>query len=210
MITKNFTFTIRFLTLFAILVGAGFVNSTFAQGSVASQVGKIRKLYADTNAQIAAGLKDKISGLHHAGVTVGGERDGQQWGGVGNMSDRTDFYFSCEPFNIEECDGITDARNLIVKISTEYRAAGDLHTNAEYLFNEQGELVFVYTKDAQADGKMLERRFYFEKEKLIRVVRDGKNIDRAFTEDDKTQAQDALEEVHLKKNLFVAMFAGEQ
>lgn len=197
----------QFFTLIAFLICTAHIAS--AQTGTEAQVAKIRRLYTDVNDKVAAGLKDKISGLHHAGATVGGERDGQQWGAVGNMSDRTDFYFNCEPLNIEECDGVTNARQLIVKISTEYRAAADLHTTAEYLFNDKGELVFVFTRDLQADGKWLERRFYFDKEKLIRVNRGDKNIDRAFAEDDKTGAQDALKEARRKKNLFAAIFAEE-
>lgn len=193
-----------FLFVF-LLSGAGFINQAHAQGKNTERlVAQIRKLYAETNERIAAGLEDKTSGLHHAAITIGGAKDGQSWRAVGVRNQTTEFYFNCEP-NDPECP--TDARRLIVKIIGSYQAGTSGVSRFEYLFNDKGELVFAYTSDAGGEGeKPVERRFYFVGRKLIRVIRDGKNIDGNFPRLDAEGATNAEAEARKLQNLFAMMF----
>lgn len=195
--------------VFLILISA---TASFAQ-TVEQQVAKIRQLYATTNKQIDAGLKDNTQGLHYAAWTVGGERDGQQWSGVGTMHSTDEFYFDCEPGRIEECGA--DARKLVRKIVSAYSGAADLKTRNEYLFTDKGELAFVYTSELVDVGednvsvrKTVEQRFYFAQGKLIRINQDGKNTDAKFTAEDLQKSKDALAEANHLRNIFAFAFAG--
>ena len=200
--TKKF-----FLFAFLILMTA---SGAFAQ-TVEQQVTKIRQLYVDTNKQIDEGLKDKTSGLHYAAWTIGGVRDGRQWSGVGTMHSTDEFYFDCEPGRIEECGA--DARKLVRKIVSSYTGAADLKTRNEYLFTKTGELVFVFTSELTNVGednidvrKTAEQRFYFSKGKLIRVNRNGKNVDAKFTAEDLQKSKDTLAEANRLRNIFALAF----
>lgn len=177
----------------------------FAQ-TVEQQVTKIRDLYATTNKRIDEGLKDKSSGFHYAALLIGGERDGQQWAAVGTMKTLDEFWFDGEPgFDEEENP---DVRKMIRKIVSAYAGAADLRTRSEYLFDEgSGELVFTFTTELEADGKTTERRFYFNKGKLIRVVRDGKNIDAKFSAEDFERATGESENAKQLRNKFAIVFA---
>lgn len=194
--------------LYLILFSA---SATFAQ-TVEQQVAKIRDLSAATNKQIDEGVKDKTSGLHYAAWIIGGARDGQQWRAVGTMESRDEFYFDCEPGNTEECGA--DARKLVRKIVSSYAGAADLRTRNEYLFNKSGEFVFVFTselinvdEDNTDVRKTVERRFYFAGGKLIRAVREGRNIDAKFTADDLAKAKETITEAARLRNIFALMFA---
>jgi hypothetical protein len=180
-------------------------SAGFAQ-TVEQQAARIRNLYAATNKRIDEGLKDKVSGLHYAARAIGGERDGQQWAAVGTMKKLDEFWFDGEPgFNEEENP---DARKMIRKIISTYAGAADLRTRSEYLFDaETGEFVFAFTTERGADGKTTERRLYFHKGKLIRVTRDGKNVDAKFSADDLSAAQIELDTAKRLKNLFALMMA---
>ncbi len=197
-----------FLFVFLILITA---NGAFAQ-TVEQQVTNIRQFYTDTNKQIDEGLKDKTSGLHYAAWTLGGERDGRQWSGVGTMRSTDEFYFDCEPGKIEECGA--DARKLVRKIVSSYTGAADLKTRNEYLFTKTGELVFVFTSELVNVGednidvlKTVEQRLYFSKGRLIRVSREGKNVDAKFTAEDLQKSKDALAEATRLRNIFALAFA---
>jgi len=180
-------------------------SAGFAQ-TIEQQVTKIRNLYAATNKRINEGIKDKISGLHYAARTIGGERDGQQWAAVGTMKKIDEFWFDGEPgFNEKEKP---DARKMIRKIVSVYAGAADLRTRSEYLFDAKtGEFVFAFTTELGADGKTTERRLYFNKGKLIRVARDGKNVDANFSADDQNAAQLESDMAKRLKNLFALMMA---
>ena len=186
---------------FLILIGA---SAAFSQ-TVEQQATKIRQLFAATNKRIDAGLKDKTSGLHYAAWTLGGERDGQQWAAVGTMKIQDEFWFSGEPGRDEEQS--QDARKLIRKIVSAYAGAADLRTRAEYLFNDAGEMVFAFTSELDPEGKTMERRFYYAKGKLIRVTRDGKNIDRNVGNEDEQLATNAMTDAKKLQNIFALMFA---
>ncbi|HEX9961263.1 MAG TPA: hypothetical protein VGB00_10045 [Pyrinomonadaceae bacterium] len=177
----------------------------FAQ-TVEQQAAKIRSLYAAANKRIDEGLKDKTSGLHYAARTIGGERDGQQWAAVGTMKKLDEFWFDGElEFNEEEKP---DARKMIRKIVSLYASAADLRTRSEYLFDaETSELVFAFTTELGTGGKTIERRFYFHKGKLIRVARDGKNVDANFSAADLNAAQTESDAAKRLKNLFALMMA---
>lgn len=201
--------TFAFLGAFLIFISA---SASFAQ-SVEQQVAKIRQLYAATNKQIDAGLEDNTQGLHYAAWTIGGERDGQQWSGVGTMHSTDEFYFDCEPIRMEEC-GAKDVKKLIRKIVSTYKGASDMHTRSEYLFDEKGEFVFAYTSELADVGednvqvrKTVEQRFYFAKGKLIRLAREGKNTDARFTAEDLQKSKDALAEANRLRNIFAVAFA---
>ncbi len=198
------------ILLFAFLIFIS-ASASFAQ-TVEQQVAKIRQLYTETNKQIDAGSEDNTQGLHYAAWTVGGERDGQQWSGVGTMHSTDEFYFDCEPGRIEECGA--DARKLVRKIVSAYAGAADLKTRNEYLFTDKGELVFVYTSELVDVGednvqvrKTVEQRFYFAKGKLIRIAREGKNTDARFTAEDLQKSKDALAEANRLRNIFALAFA---
>ncbi len=187
-----FSNAVRLVAFLLLITGAACVNAAFAQGARAEeqQVTAIRKLYTEVNQRIEAGYKEKGLGLHHALYSIGGEKDGMQWRAVGNMATRTEYFFNCEPHAEEECGA--DPRKFIVKIMNSYRAAGDLASNAEYLYNDAGELVFALDTDnvSSEDGKTVERRFYFAKGKLIRLMRGAQIVSR-LTAEDQTAACDA-------------------
>jgi len=192
-----------------ILVAA---SAGFAQ-TVEQQVAKIRQLYAATNKRIDEGIKDKISGLHYAAWTIGGERDGQQWRAVGTMRSTDEFYFDCEPNDTEGCNN-SNPRNLVRKIISTYAGAKDLRTRNEYVFNEAGELVFAFTGNLTNVGedntevlKMIEQRFYFAKGKLIRVNRNDENVDAKFAAEDNAKAKNIVAETTRLRNIFALMFA---
>ncbi len=207
-----FKITVKYtLHLFALLLlinSAALINVVFGQNNrTERQVAAIRKLYTEVNECIAAGLEDHTLGLHHAMISVGGEKDGQQWRAVGTMEDRTEFYFDCEPGHTEACGA--DPRKLVVKIVTGYRGSTDLMARAEYLFNKQGELVFALVSDnlAAADGKTIERRYYFARGIMIRVVRGEQTIDRNFTAQDQAGGREAQTQTRKLRNLFALIFA---
>lgn len=191
--------------VFLILIAAG---GAFAQ-TVEQQVAKIRQITVDTNKEIDAGLKDKTSGLHYAAWTVGGARDGQQWGAVGTMQSANEYYFDCEPERLEICD-TTDIKTLVRKIVSSYQGAADLRTKSEYFFEgKTGELVFAFTSELEADGKTTERRFYFNKGKLIRLARAGKNTDANFSAEDYQKAADEAGAAKYLREIFARMFSDE-
>lgn len=192
------------LIAFLILTTA---SGAFAQ-TVEQQAAKIRQLYVETNKRIDEGLKDKSSGFHYAAWTVGGERDGQQWRAVGNMKMQDEYWFDGEPGMDGEEETASDVRKMIRKIVSVYAGAADLRTRAEYLFDEDtGELVFAFTTELEADGKTTERRLYFNRGKLIRVVRGGKNIDAKFSAADQNAAQNESDMAKRLQNLFALMMA---
>jgi hypothetical protein len=182
-------------------------SAAFSQ-SVEQQVAKIRNLANETNKRIDAGLKDKTSGFHYAAWTIGGERDGQPWAAVGNMKTTDEFWFDGEPGMGDE-EGKVDARRAVRKIVSAYAGAADLRNRSEYLLGETGELVFAFTSELDPEGKTMERRFYFAKGKLIRVVIGGKNIDRNFGNEDAQLAANAMTDAKRLQNLFALMFAEE-
>lgn len=196
----------RQILLIAFLILAG-ANINFAQ-TVEQQAAKIRAAYAATNRRIEAGAKDKELGLHYAIWTVGGERDGQQWAGVGTMKTQAEFWFDGEP-NAGEEDGETaNARKLIRKIISTYAGAADLRSRSEYVFDEAtGELIFALTSELDPERKTVERRFYYQKGKLIRLMRDGKNIDKGVGEEDRQLAAGALEDAKRLQNIFALIFS---
>lgn len=209
MIKPISNYTLRLFALLTLIVAMASLNAVLAQGARATteqQVARIRKLYGEVNATIAAGLKDHTVGLHHAMYTVGGEKDGMQWRAVGNMAIRTEYFFNCEPNDEEECG--TDPRKFIVKITNSYRAAGDLASNAEYLYDDAGELIFALDTGnvGSEDGKSVEQRFYFAGGKLIRLMR-GSQIVSHLTAEDQTAARDAQEESRRLRNIFALMVA---
>lgn len=198
---KKHILTIAFL----ILMAAG---GALAQ-SVEQQAAKIRQITVETNKAIDAGLKDKTSGLHYAAWTVGGRRDGRQWSAVGTMNSADEYYFECEPQRLEECE-TTDVRNLVRKIVSSYQGAADLRTKYEYFFEKKmGELVFAFTSELEADGKTTERRFYFNRGKLIRITRAGVNTDAKFSTEDLEKADDETKSAKSLRETFARMFGNE-
>lgn len=173
------------------------------------QITKIRQIAVETNKRIDAGLKDKTLGLHYAAWTIGGARDGMQWNGVGTMSSLDEYYFDCDPRQLEECD-TKDVGKLVRKIVSSYQGAADLRTRSEYFFDEKtGELVFAFTSTLEVDRTSTERRFYFDKGRLIRFGLAGKNTDANFSAEDLEKADEVMESaMHLRKT-FALMFSDE-
>lgn len=195
---------IKQILIITILILAGGSGASFAQ-TVEQQVGRSRAIYGETNRRIQAGAKDKTAGFHYAEWTVGGERDGQQWAAVGNMKTQAECWFQGEPGGGEEA---VDARKLVRKIVSTFVGAADLRTRNEYFFDENtGELIFAFTTELDPERKQMERRFYYQKGNLIRLVRDGKNIDRNVGEEDKQLAADALSDAKDLQNIFVLIFS---
>lgn len=141
---------------------------------------KIRAIYAETNRRIETGSKDKASGFHYAAWTLGGRGDGAQWAAVGVMERRAEIWFEGGDPGGEE------SAVVIRKIVSSYQGAADLHSRTEYFFDEGGALIFIFaSSDLDSEnGKMIERRFYYSKGKLIRSARGGKTSDRNFSVED--------------------------
>jgi hypothetical protein len=208
MMKNAFDNTLRLFILLALIGATAFVNAVFAQGvGTERQVAVIRLRYQEVNDKIGQGLKEKVAGFHYALVTIGGAKDGMQWHAVGNMETSIEFYFDCEPGFDAECGA--DPRKMLVKIVVNYRAAADLASHAEYVFNNADELVFAYTTERLEAGKTQERRLYFAGGRLIRIARDGKNIDGNFPRPDAEATSNAMAEVKRLRNLFAMMFAEE-
>lgn len=188
------TYRILFFAIFILLTA----TAAFAQ-SVEQQVGKIRQLSAEINQRIEEGLEDRSAGFHHAAITVGGDKDGQQWRAVGSHNEMTEFYFDCEP---EEPECGKDVRRFIVKIVRTYQAGSSITSRYEYLFNEQGELVFAFTTEPDDDGNPEECRLYFAAKKLVRVVRSGKNTDSKFSAADLQKSREETAAAKRLQNLF--------
>ena len=194
------------ILLLTILVGVILLTSASAQATE-QQAAKIRALYAATNKRIDDGLKDdKTLGLHYAAWTIGGERDGQQWAAVGTMKSVAEFYFDGDP-RLDENAKRPDARSTIRKIVSTYAGAADLRTRSEYLFDAAGSLVFALTSELQLNGATTERRFYYARGKLIRVAREGKNIDGKFGNEDARLAANAQADAKRLQNIFALLFA---
>lgn len=187
---------------FLILVSG---SAAFSQ-SVEQQAAKIRRIYAETTKRIEDGAKDKTLGLHYAAWTIGGDRDGQQWSAVGAMKVTDEFWFDGEP-GFDEGQ-VADARKTIRRIVSTYSSANTAQTRVEYLFDQTGELIFVYSIEyAAEDGSNIERRFYFSRNKLIRVAADGKNADAKFAVEDAERAKSESETARKLQNRFALMFA---
>lgn len=207
MLNKKLNRAVRAFASLAFLIGAAFLNQTFAQTTEA-QAAKIRSLYAETNRRIEAGLKDKTSGLHYAAWTLGGTSDGQQWRAVGAMKTTDEFWFDGEP-GFDEGQ-IADARKTIRRIVSSYANAGGVpRSRGEYLFNEAGELVFVFSIEYEAgeENSSVERRFYFAKNKLIRVAAKGANKDGKFTAEELEAAKSEQAAAKRLQNIFALAFS---
>ncbi|MEJ7622932.1 MAG: hypothetical protein WKF34_02960 [Pyrinomonadaceae bacterium] len=177
--------------------------------SVEVQVAQIRQISAATNKRIDAGLKDRNVGFHFATWTIGGVRDTQPWAAVGTMEQRTEVWFDGEPDPEAEANSPdADPAKLVRKITTSYKGAADLHSRTESMFDDSGDLVFVFSSsDIESENrKMIERRFYFAKGKLIRIARDGKNTDVKFSEDDAKTARDEMKMANELQNDFATIF----
>ncbi len=189
-----------FASLFLLSASAIFSQTTEAQ------VSKIRAIYAEINKRIEAGLKENTEGYHYAVWTVGGKGDGMQWSAVGNMETRDEIWFSGgDPGAGDEEEG----RVEIHKIVWNYKAAGDLRSRTEYYFDETGEPIFVYASSntESNDDKMIERRFYYSKGKLLRVTSGGKNTDANFSAEDLEKSRDEIEGAKQMHKRYAAMLS---
>lgn len=172
--------------IFLILISA---NQAFSQ-SVEAQVGKIREIYAATNKRIADGLKDDTQGFHYAVWRIGGKGDALRWSAVGVMETIDEIWFDGGDEGGAETE--EDARAGIYKIVSTYKGASVLHSRVEYYFDEAGKLVFILASDDanSESGKLVERRFYYAADKLIRVTSGGKNTDKNFAAADLEKSDD--------------------
>lgn len=169
----------RYILTFAFL----FLISTGAAPSqtVESQIVKIRELYTATNQRIAAGLQDDTQGFHYAVWRVGGKGDSMHWSAVGSMEIIDEIWFDGGDAGGGEDE--EDAKAGIYKIVSTYKSGSVMHSRSEYYFDEAGKLAFILASDDShsESGKLVERRFYYANDKLIRVTIGGKNIDKNFS-----------------------------
>lgn len=160
-----------------------------AQGA-STKVAEIRATCIEVTRNIEAGLKDKVSGLHNAVWTVGGKGDGRQWRAVGTMETRDEIWF-------EGGDGSGEASEpaVIRKLVSRYRGAADLHSRTEYCFDRKGEPVFIFSNSdmESTDGIMIETRFYFDGQKLLRMMRANRTLDGNFASKDLESAREAFD-----------------
>jgi hypothetical protein len=162
--------------------------SVFAFAQSSAEVARIRAQYSAINERIDAGLGgDRTLGLHHASLTVGGVRDGQQWSAVGTMRRSEEYYFDGEP-GTDGNGKNRDARTSVRKIVSSYAGAADLRTSAEYYFDDAGLLIFAFSSELGLDGKTVERLEYFNRNNLIRITISGRNIDGGFSKEHLRQA----------------------
>ena len=171
---------------FLILISA---SQAFSQ-SVEAQVGKIREIYAATNKRIADGLKEDTEGFHYAVWRVGGSGDTMRWSAVGVMETVDEIWFDGGDAGGAETE--EDARAVIYKIVSTYKGASVLHSRSEYYLDEAGKLGFILASDDSNSeiGKLVERRFYYANDKLIRVTSGGKNTDKNFPADDLEKSEE--------------------
>jgi len=130
-------------------------SAAFGQ-SIEPQIAKIRQITVETNKRIDAGLKDKTSGLHYATWTLGGARDGQQWGeDFGTINTVVEYYFDCPPEQLERFRA-ENSKTSVRKAVASYNSLTDLRYKSEFFFAEDtDELVFAFSSEIKADGNFI-------------------------------------------------------
>jgi len=91
---------------------------------------------------------------------------------IGMQTTKIVFYYYSWQSNPEESPFELDYS--LMKIETSYNIAASMEFTREYLFNEDGNLVF-YLKKAEGEWENLSIRYYLDKNKLIKVISKGTN-----------------------------------
>ena len=93
---------------------------------------------------------------------------------IGLQTTKIKFYYYSWQRNPEESSYELDYD--LLKIETSYNIAASMEYQNEYLFDEKGNLVF-YLRKAEGAWENSSLRYYFDKNKLIKVISKGTNED---------------------------------
>ncbi|MBN1797915.1 MAG: hypothetical protein JW822_05040 [Spirochaetales bacterium] len=108
--------------------------------------------------------------------------------------------------------------HMLMKVKVTYNIAASAYYTIEYLYDEQGDLVFYYWMEEQAEAQG-EKRFYFHNKKLIKVIVDCNPWDgdpvkyedvKNFKAEDVREAASLVQKALDYKKLFETLITAEQ
>ena len=141
------TLTLLFLVLFSTSIG-------IAQKSA---IQKIKELYYQVNEDNYQTHTVEMNTMRAA---------------IGLQTTKIVFYYYSWQSNPEESPFELDYS--LLKIETSYNIAASMEYHNEYLFDENGNFVF-YLRKAEGEWENSSQRYYFDKNKLIKVISKGTN-----------------------------------
>lgn len=181
-------------TFFLFLILLLVVSGTFAQ-TVDKTVEKIRAVYTDVSQKAKAAEEDEEQG--NIGELVMNElainKANHQWRAVGIYQPTYRFFYKTTG------ESMYPETLVMVKVDRKISARSYYE---EYLYNEQGALLFYFQKAEGDDEIPAERRVYFNLGKAVRIVEDGKTRERLNAADLKT-AKEITTESDKIKDLFM-------
>jgi hypothetical protein len=146
-----------------ILLSILFIFSTIKISSQEEIVKKIRQTYIEYNKQLAESEKEGLD-FYPPRFTINNVQNRPALGPV-TISIT---YFYDEHSNAEEAEGYADLKNWVILRKVIYTEGMPSYTEyKETLFDEKGNLLFHYIKSTGYECG--EKRFYFNKDKLIKI-----------------------------------------
>jgi len=127
---------------------------------------------------------------------------------IGLQTTKIVFYYYSWQSNPEESPFELDYG--LMKIETSYNIAASMEYTNEYLFDEEGNLVF-YLKKAKGEWVNSSIRYYLDKNKLIKVIskgtnEEGENLDYISTKNFKLDDLNSVKLCILKANNYTDFF----
>lgn len=140
-----------FFLLFVLLCSAANVSG--------QDVARIRAIYKEVNSAIATcnAAPEEPCGYYLNSLTL--NKQGQPWPAVGIFTETTDFWY-VRVDNEDEPEYVL--RKVNIKTARSNRTESE-----EYLFDEEGHLLFFFLKSTGNEAESQELRFYFCDGKLI-------------------------------------------
>ncbi len=172
----------KLLTLFTLIITA---TSSFAdvaeKKADPAKIKAIQKIYEATNAAITA-MEKSADTAKASDITVDIYKKNalnRSWEAVGKYNITYKSYYKHNPVN---------AQDSVLKLTRTVESTGKNHE--EFYFNEKKQLVFYYQKSDTPDLE-IERRFYFDGDKAIRIIVPNETRDE-YTDGDKEIAANII------------------
>ena len=147
------------LKLSLLLVAGLLSQSAIAQDEVAEeQLDAVRNEYKTLSTVISECENKGDCNLFLNELVV--NKSGGHWRGMGNYRKTFRFWYSDDPTNCDDCQGVLRFVQVTERRSTS-------HTKEEFLFKD-GKLLFHFVK-SEMEGKKESRRSYFEDERIFRL-----------------------------------------